>query len=252
MSRVTRTFRHIGVLLKILLTVGIALVCGFLFWRIFIAQEPPKELDHLTPNDALYQLYEQEDNDLTLMRQKQNTITRAEKNKGYFAVPDVVFIPDADQIQVLFRYNNSTIRALVDDNKVASLEELPARTDRIYDVTLVLNLDLTPNVTSDNAKTDPASVRQVCITATTEQMEQKYMYNYTRLVFDMPEDLDLSAIIDDGTLLAVFADVYYTGDLDYNQDPYGTLCLYDYKSQKLYEQPKSADWAALKEYGKRS
>ena len=53
MSRVTRTFRHIGVLLKILLTVGIALVCGFLFWRIFIAQEPPKELDHLTPNDAL-------------------------------------------------------------------------------------------------------------------------------------------------------------------------------------------------------
>ena len=33
-------------------------------------------------------------------------------------------------------------------------------------------------------------------------------------------------------VLAVYVDIYYIGDVDYDKDAYGTLCIYDYKAQR--------------------
>ena len=248
MSRVSRAFRIIGTIIKLLLTAGVAFVCGLLIWRVFISQDIPKELEGLQINDAMYQAYEEKGFELEIFTTNMITITGADRNRGYFSAEEFYFIPDADQVQVLFRYNNSTIRALTEDYDVPK-KELPDRTERIYDVTLVLNIDLTPEDTSDNAKNDPESVRQIRIHATTEELAQKSLYNYSRLVFDLPEGEDLRTLLDEGRLLVAFVDVYYVEDIDYEDTSYGTLCLYEYKLDKVDVKLSGSDKKALKAYG---
>ena len=184
----------------------------------------------LTPNEAICAAYEAGGGELTVLTQDQNTITRSERNYGYFAVTQDVLIPEVNQIQLLFRYNNSTIRALAKDY---NLSETPSRDAELYDVTVLLAIDLTPDDPSDNAGNDPASVRFVRVHAMAEPtVDQTTLYNYRRFVFDVGESgEDLASLIDSGLLLAIYADVYYVGDLDYDKDPYGVLCLYDYKNE---------------------
>ena len=102
----------IGRITKLLFSLFIFGVCGILIWRVFFSTVIPKEVDHLTPNDVLTQAYEANDGSLTLQYQELSTITRAADSYGYFSVESCVFIPEADQVQLVFRYNNSTIRHL--------------------------------------------------------------------------------------------------------------------------------------------
>ena len=63
-------------------------------------------------------------------------------------------------------------------------------------------------------------------------LRQKSLYNYRKFVFDLDEcSEDLSELLDSGTLLAVYADIYYVEDMDLEEEAYGTLCLYDYKTK---------------------
>lgn len=248
MSRVSRVFRHIGTAIKLILTAGIAFVCGLLIWRIFIAQAPPKELDHLYVDDALYEAYEQKGKDLALYTQGQGTITRADRNRGYFSVTQSVMIPDANQIQILFRYNQSTVEALQRDK---DLPETPNGGDHLYDVSLVLSIDLTPENKEDNDKAEPGSVQLVRVHPNRELVGAKSLYHYRRLVFDIGSaDLDLQSLLDSGLVLAIYADVYYVGDLDYTAQPYGTLCLYDYGRPLKDVKLSGDDKDALKAYQK--
>ena len=64
------------------------------------------------------------------------------------------------------------------------------------------------------------------------------LYTYYRYVFDNVE------ITED--MLYVFADVYYTQDINYEEHAYGTLCLYDDESEWVPYKMTSADVAALK------
>lgn len=252
MSRVSRAFRIVGTVIKLLFAVGVAFVCGLLLWRVFVAPSIPDEVKGLEINDALYSAYEEKGEDLEIFTTHITTMTSADRNRGYFSAPDFYFLPDANQIQVLFRYNNSTIRALKKDYHLSD-EELPDRTERIYDVTLVLNLDLTPENKVDNDKNDPNSVRQIRIHATTEELAQKSLYNYSRLVFDLPEgEPDLATLLEQDLLLAVFADVYYVHDLDYEKDAYGSMCLYDYLIDRVDIKLSKADRKALAAFGEKN
>jgi hypothetical protein len=56
------------------------------------------------------------------------------------------------------------------------------------------------------------------------------MYNYRRLTFD---GVDMT--VSDNPVLAVYVDVYYLGDLDYEAESYGTICIYDYMAEITYE-----------------
>lgn len=200
----------------------------------------------ISANEKICAEYEQSGKDIYMFRQEQNTITRGDKNSGYFSVTSCVFIPKINQAQIVFRYNNSTIRALASDY---GLSEVPDRADELYDVTLLLAIDLTPNDESDNAGNDPQSVRFVRVHPSAYSRDTKLMYNYFRYTFDIEsEGEDISTLLDSGHLLAVYADVYYKGDLNYENTPYGTLCLYDYKSENIPVELKSKDVKALKNY----
>ena len=177
--------------------------------------------------------------------QEQNSITRGDKNYGYFSVSQVAFIDSADQVQLTFRYNNSTLRSVADD---LSLSEVPSRDADIFDVTIVVCRDLTPEDDTDNAvsaKDKPESVAETRYFASQSISATKLMYNYRKFVFD--------DVVTDENTLAVYVDIYYKGGdttLDYETTPYGTLCIYDYKSRNLIRNFTNDDRNALLKWGK--
>ena len=244
MSRVSRGFRITGKVIKYLVFLLIFTVIGLLLWRVFSAGDPDS-MSTLAPNEKLCAAYEAKGEELYLFRQEQRTITSAEDNYGYFSVTDCVFIPDANQIQIVFRYNNSTIRSLAEDY---GLEEVPSREEELFDVSLTVATDLTPDVDDDNAGNDPDAVRFTRVHATQVTSDTKNMYNYRRLVFDLDEaERSLADLLDSGELLAVYADIYYKEDIQYEEPAYGTLCLYDYLSEKRSAKLTQDDRRALEQ-----
>lgn len=228
MSRVNRVFKVGGCLIKCVISLVIASICAFLLWRIFSSGDP-KSMKALSVNENTYNAYVQNGEELYMFRQNQNSLTRADKNYGYFGVTDSVFIPSANQAQLVFRYNNSTIEGLKNDY---GLDTEPDRSEHLYNVTLLLAIDLTPENKDDNASNAPDAVRFVRVHASSYTRDTKLMYNYYRYTFDIGSSgEDIDTLLDSGLLLAVYADIYYVNDVDYNAEPYGTLCLYDYLSE---------------------
>ncbi len=247
MSVKTTEATPLKVIKFILKAFGLILVFGtiiFFLWRVFSSGNP-SELEALTPNaslhDAAMRAEEKGESLLVLKQYQKDNITAVpDKNYGYFGVTDAKFIPDADQVQVLFRYNNSTIRHLKEDY---ALPELPARTEELYDVTLYVVYDLTPEITSDNAGDIPEAVKGVRYHATTSIADQKNLYNFRKLVFD---HVDLTP--EEHPVLAVYVDFYYKGDIDYEKDAYGTLPLYFYDTEWEEYEPGKKEMEAIREF----
>ena len=213
---------------------GLILVFGtivFFLWRAFISTIVPSEIAGLSPNTTLSEVYtdaQAAGKSLTLYtptmpKEALNTMV-VDKNYGYFTAADTVFIEEADQVQVLLRYNNSTIKHLMKDY---GLTERPDRTGNLYDVTLYVVYDKTPEDDTDNGKMGDTNVTTERIRATSVSSAESIMYNYRRLTFD-GVDMNNPA----KPVLAVYVDIYYVGDVDYDKDAYGTLCIYDYKAQR--------------------
>ena len=210
----------------------LVVICGILIWRLCSSGDP-EEVKYLMGNDALYEAYDKHGKDLVLQYQNQDTITRAEYNAGYFSITQYVFIPEAKQVQLVFRYNNSTIKNLASDYGLA---EIPEKGEDLFDVTLVSVVDLTPDNPKDNE--EESARTKVRYTPTAATRTETSLYTYYRFVFDGIE------ITSD--MLYVFADIYYEGDLDYEKRPYGTLCLYDDESQWIPYKLSRAERKMLK------
>lgn len=208
--------RMFGRVVKWSVSLLLCVICGILLWRVFSAGDP-KEVKYLVGNEALYKAYDEHGKDLVLQYQMQDTITLAEYNRGYFSVTQYVFIPEAKQVQLVFRYNNSTIKHLAQDYKLA---EIPDKSEELFDLTLITTTDLTPDNREDNGDTDFLKMERYYPSTATRT--ETSLYTYYRFVFDGVE-------VTPETLF-VFADVYYEGDLNYDERPYGTLCLYDDES----------------------
>ena len=229
MSRVSRGFRIAGYLVKTFFMCLVAFVCAALLWRVFSSSDPDS-MKSVYINDAVYEAYNSSGGALYMFAQEQDPITRGEDNAGYFGVTRAVFIPEANQIHVVLRYNNSTIKHLVEDY---GLENTPERGEDLFDISLFFSVDLTPDNKEDNATISETGTRTFRCSSQLVEREQKNLYNYRKLVFDLDEcGEDLSELLDSGLLLAVYADVYYVEDMDLDKEAYGTLCLYDYITEK--------------------
>ncbi len=238
-------FRIIKRIFAALLALLMIFIVGFFLWRIFSSSNSD-EMDTVAPSNALCELYHREGESLYMFRQEQRSITSAAKNYGYFSVTSCVFIPDINEIQTTFRYNNSTLRSTAEDY---SLPSVPERGDETYEMSLLFAIDLTPDNTEDNLGNNESSVRFVRVNGSVVLKEQKNLYNFRKIVFNLSDtELDLNTILDDGTLLAVYADIYYVGDIDYEKDAYGTLCLYDYMSENITVPLKKGDIAAIESF----
>lgn len=245
MSRVSRGFKIFGWMIKTLFTLIVFSVCAFLLWRIFSSANPDS-MKAISVNDSIYEAYNNADGNLYMFSQKQDPVTRGENNAGYFGITQAVFIPEANQIQVVLRYNNSTLRYLTEDYK---LESTPLREEDLFDVNLFFSVDLTPENTEDNATISDSGTRTFRCSSTLVERDQKNLYNYRKFVFDLDScEEDLSDLLESGLLLAVYADVYYVEDMNPDEEAYGTLCLYDYVTEREKIKLSSSDRKAIEEW----
>ena len=226
-----RAHRIAGRIVKLSLVLFVAAVNAIIIWRVFFSANIPSALNSLVPNSALSQAYETHGKNLHFQYQDQLSLTYSEDNRGYFGIPDYVYIPEANQIQVVFRYNNSTLRHLKED---FGLAEIPDKKSELFDVTL---LHVT-EIESENASDTAATVEKVRIFPSSVSRDTTLLYTYYRFVFD-------GVTINEQTASSVFLDVYYLDSVDYNATPYGTLRLYDHLSEWLPYNLSSADKKAL-------
>lgn len=225
--------RVIGRVFKGLIILLVLAINAILVWRVFFSAQTPKTISPLQANEVLVSAYEAHGDGLTLRYQDQASITRAEGSYGYFSVTQCVFIPEAQQVQIVVRYNNSTIRHLTEDFK---LPEIPARENHLFDVTLVKTNDLTPDDTTDNTKDEALSF-------TRYTPNEGYLCDYTALYTFYRYTFD-NVSVDDVTI-GVFVDFFYVDAIDYNAKAYGTLCIYSNDFEWIPYSLTSADKAAL-------
>ena len=227
-----------GILLRWLFALLIFSIIGFLCWRVFISDIPPATMDELNPNLPLAEAAAAKGEALVLYTQEEGTMTRAENNYGYFGITRCIFIPEAKQIQLVVRYNDSTLTAIQADR---NMEQAPPKGVQILDVTLVKRIDLTPEDLTDNTDTSPTVGKERYWPTGEPVIETTTLYTYCLYTFDNVTAEDA---------IAVFADIYYKDDVDYNADPYGILRIYHTQSEKLYMTITDDELEALQQYGK--
>ena len=270
--------RIAGFILKALGSLVIIAIVALLAWRIFDRNTVPSAVKTITPNEKLCEAYKEYGDELNIYYQNQTDYTREEKNYGYFANSGTLIIDEAEQIQFILRYNNSTLKYTAQDysyyevtdksGNVTTVKKRDealelakkidpndpekymeyfistlSREDNVYDVTITVMYDLTPDNDEDNDGNDKSSVRYERFFATGDAISyQKTLYNYRKFIFD--------GIKIDDSVLAVMVDVYYVDDLNYDEAPYATLLLYYYedKAENIEYKLSSDDKKALENY----
>jgi len=218
--------------IRFLFSALVLFIVVFFIWRTVSHNRDPKDMKTLLVDNTLAQAYDTYGDDLELFTQEQGTYTRAERNNGYFYMRQAVFIPQAEQVQILFRYNNSTIDALVEDYGLA---ETPDRGEHLYDLSIVIKKDLTPDIVDDYDEEGCYTLERYHPSEMASGIQN--LYNYRKMIFN-------GVAIDD-TTLAVFVDIYYVEDIDYEEAAYGTLCIWDFMSYNKPLKLSSADKQAL-------
>lgn len=244
MSRAWVVIKRLGRVIKFLAVCVIITVCVFLAWRIF-STGIPDDIKTMIPNEELCDAYSEKGNELVIFDQHYDNITTDDRNRGYFAVPEAVFIPEVNQAQIVFRYNNSTVRALAEDY---ALTEAPDREQDLYDVTLVFYIDLTPEDLTDNENISEETMRKVRVKPSDCKSERTTLYSFYRYSFDFDdaeEEINMQQLMDDGLLIAVHAEFYYNQDINYDELPYGALNLYYFQRSNSPVRLSSADKKAL-------
>ena len=234
MARSKYKWRIAGFIFKAICTLVIAAIVILLLWRIIDNNNDPREMDTVIGNSLLSEAYAEKGESLNTYYQEQSKFTRGENNYGYFAITQSLIIEDIDQIQFVFRYNNSTLKYTKEDY---SLDSIPSRDAEVYDVTLTVMYDLTPDDTTDNDGKTAEAVKYERFFPSQMLSAKKTLYNYRKFVFD--------GIKIDDSVIAVYADFYYVGDIDYNEKPYGSLLIYHYEEENISRKLTKNDVKAI-------
>lgn len=237
MARSKYKWRIAGFIFKAICTLVIAAIVILLLWRIIDNSNDPKEMDTVIGNSLLADAYADKGDSLNTYYQEQSKFTRGENNYGYFAITQSLIIEDIDQIQFVFRYNNSTLKHTAEDY---SLPSIPSRNEEVYDVTITVMYDLTPENKEDNDGKTKDAVSFERFFASDMVSAKKTLYNYRKFVFD--------GIVIDESVIAVYADFYYVGDLDYDKTPYGSLLIYHEDEENIDYRLTRNDKAAIEAY----
>jgi len=230
-------WRIAGFIFKGICLLLIAALVILLLFRIIDSNIDPKEMNTIIANDRLAAAYDEKGSALDMFTQEHTIFTRGENNYGYFAVTQSLIIREIDQVQFVLRYNNSTLKHTKNDYQ---LSEIPSRDADVYDVTLTIMYDLTPENTEDNDGKTPEAVAYERFFASDMVSAKKTLYNYRKFVFD---DIKI-----DDTVIAVYADFYYVGDVNYDEKPYGSLLIYHNEEKEIKYSLTRDDLKAIEAY----
>lgn len=218
----------------------IVLINALLLWRVFFSTNEPSAIKTIAVNDALAAAYEQHGGEGFALYQagRDNIGTNEDwryplepatgeiKDNDYaqFFMTDVVFFPHANQTQVVLRYNRSALTVLAKDYE---LEKAPAKSDDVFDVTLVVYY--TPAADSEQ--------QSMRIKATLAESDTTSLYSFRQLIFEgMPEFESITGMN---------VEIYYKDDVNYAERPYSVIELYEKKLGTREYQLDKKDIAAL-------
>lgn len=191
-----------GKIFKTIIVVGVFIVCAMFILRIALADYYPARAKAILDNEALESAYS-ENGGLPPRAYLQEPVTPYDnKEKAHFFFNFFVYIPDADQVQLTLRYNNSTLEDLKKDMELDAIPEGDTDELRFY-------------------LRDASGQVYPCIE---ENYSEFLIYNYRRLVFD-----GVTLALNDteiGSAGYFYLDVYY-GDADVENDvPYGSMLVF--------------------------
>ena len=188
-----------------------------IWWRVLFSDRIPGDLKKLTLTPALTEAYAR-DGAVDMFLQNHEEIIWEGKTRGYFWVPRALFIRNAGEVQLLIRYNNSTLSHIAED---FSLPSPPSRDSDVVDVTLVVR----QSVTTEREGETLSEIIETRLQPSADVLHaRKNMYNYRKFVFDG---------IDFDKVTEIVVQFYYRGAVDYNAAPYGELLIYDNRPDTL-------------------
>lgn len=203
-----------GHILRALFALVIIGMCAVLIWRMAFSQRTPSSLSEIADNPILSAAYEKNGNVLTILEQEQVKYTEGAENYAYFNLDYCYFIKEADQLQLLLFYNNSTLEHLAEDHKLA---EVPPRGTEIFSLKLTQYIDVTPADYQKTSKDDIVTEERV-IAPTSHEIDTNSLYTFIRYTFD-GVDLDEDTVV-------IYLDMCY-GE---KAESYGTLRLFHRES----------------------
>ncbi len=209
-------------------------IIALVFWRVLFSDRVPKDMKTLTANDTLYEVYQEQGEKMEIYTQNFDPVSMDKSVGGYFWICQAVYIPEAKQLQVLVRYNNSTLGHIAE---ARGLDEEPSRDEKVIDVTLAI---VDQAADTDKSRQELVSAR---VQPTAEPTsDETLLYNYRRYIFD-------NVTFDPETTLHLAVDIYYIGNVDYDDNPYTALVIWEPDAEILPVELTRRDKGALDAFG---
>ena len=199
---------HVVRFLFVLLLIGMITV---LLWRVAFSQNPPDGFDRISGNEILRAAL-QTNGKITVLEQGQVKYTEGADNYAYFNLDYCYFLKEADQVQLLLFYNNSTLERLAEDRGLA---EIPARGEEVFSLKMTQYVDVTPADFTKASENDILTEERVFAPSKCE-ITTNSLYTFIRYTFD-GVDLDTDTVV-------IYLDMCYEGE------SYGTLRLFHRES----------------------
>lgn len=183
-------------------------IYAFFVFRLCSTQDAPESVSAIVWNDTARAAYLAAPGEFQILSQEPSSIITED---GRFWISNVVYLPQAKQLQLTIKYNDSTLKYLREAlAKQASTtqEDGTMQTVSVDDITL-------PDEPFDYSILDNSGVRY---NEHSSSADREQNYNYRRLVFEnitIPEHA------------AYYIDMYYVGAIDYSAVPYGSLLAWN-------------------------
>lgn len=261
MATSEKIFKGIKISLKALGTLIIVGVYVILFVRMCSVGGIPEGFEDLTITDKMIELYNEENGDEHFIYQSINKFNANEDSYGFFSVSKYVIIDGADEIQLIFKFNKSTLENVAEEYELA--EPIDREAKDTFELSLVVKNAVGaiqyPD-TDEHGETlegvDYNSDENLDKTYTLDRLYPTDMeflvdgrYNYIKCTF---KNVDF----DKNVTLGLFLDINYKDDIRYTKpDPedgekylesYGRICIYNYTSPDRVYKFTSNDKQALK------
>lgn len=202
----------IGKILKYMVFVIIILVYGIFLLRI-CTMGNPSSMKKYVWTESMIEFYNKNQSNFEVEKVDEDVMSyQYLTDDGKFAINNIFITKTGNgkaQIQFTVRYNNSTIKSLVQDYM---LQENPIGEPFVY-------------IISDSSGTRYRNYQYT--------NDKKGLYNYRHIVFD---DVDISAIDSLNQSFYLYLDIYYIENVKIDSTPYGVLPIYkhDYTEEQKY------------------
>ena len=182
-------------------------IYAFFIFRLCSTQDAPESVSSIVWNETARAAYAADPDGFQILSQEPSTFIT---DNGRFWISDVVYLPQAKQLQLTIKYNDSTVKYLKEAlaNQANSAKEDDAETVTVDDIMI-------PDEPFDYSVLDNSGNRYHEYAS---KADRKQNYNYRRLVFEnitIPE------------YAAFYIDMYYVGAIDYSAIPYGSLLAWN-------------------------